>query len=176
MRELSAALERAAATKERPTAIVAKTFKGKHLLELEDAEGWHGKPLGKEADRMLEHLRGLMRDARVKASVREPPAGGVPTVSLAGIRLSSPPNYAPGEKVATRMAYGTALRKLVEANDRVLAFDADTKNSTFSDKVRKDFPANHVECFIAEQVPAGAGVGDCVVGKLLVLRSAATPL
>jgi len=40
-----------------------------------------------------------------------------------------------GEKVATRLAYGTALQKMAQANSRVIALDGDTKNSTFSDKV-----------------------------------------
>lgn len=42
-----------------------------------------------------------------------------------------------GELVATRLAYGNALQKLAAANDRVIALDGDTKNSTFSDKVLK---------------------------------------
>ncbi len=33
-------------TKGRPTAIIAKTFKGKNFPEIEDKENWHGKPLG----------------------------------------------------------------------------------------------------------------------------------
>lgn len=151
VRALCEALEKAAATKDRPTAIIAKTFKGKYFLELEDKEGWHGKALGEEADRVIEHVRSLMKDPQAKATVRQP-EGSVPPVSLENVKLSSPPSYSPGEKVATRLAYGTALRKLVEGNNRVMAFDADTKNSTFSDKTRKSFPRNHVECFIAEQV------------------------
>jgi len=34
--------------------------------------------------------------------------------------------------VATRVAYGTALVKLGQNNDRVVALDGDTKNSTFA--------------------------------------------
>jgi len=36
----------AATTKGRPTAIIAKTFKGKNFPEIEDKDNWHGKPLG----------------------------------------------------------------------------------------------------------------------------------
>ena len=45
-----------------------------------------------------------------------------------------------GEQVATREAYGTALAKLGEADARVVALDADVKNSTFSDKFEKALP------------------------------------
>lgn len=39
--------------------------------------------------------------------------------------------------IATRLAYGNALQKLAAGNNRVIALDGDTKNSTFSDKVLK---------------------------------------
>lgn len=44
-------------------------------------------------------------------------------------------------QVATRAAYGTALVKIGKNNDRVVAMDGDTKNSTFSIKfkVSQDF-------------------------------------
>ncbi len=55
----------------------------------------------------------------------------------------------------SRQAYGNALLKLAEAHPRVVALDADMKNSTFSQLVRKKFPERHVECFICEQNMAG---------------------
>ena len=39
-------------------------------------------------------------------------------------------------QVATRAAFGTSLMKLAKNNDRVIAFDGDTKNSTFSEKIK----------------------------------------
>lgn len=53
--------------------------------------------------------------------------------------------------MATRKAYGIALAKLGNANDRVIAMDGDTKNSTFSDMFRKEHLARFIECYIAEQ-------------------------
>lgn len=44
---------------------------------------------------------------------------------------------ATGEKVATRVAYGTALMKLCQNNPRVIGLDGDTKNSTYSEKIKK---------------------------------------
>ena len=44
--------------------------------------------------------------------------------------------------IATRLAYGDALVKLGEASDRVVALDADTKNSTFSLKFKNRWVYN----------------------------------
>jgi len=62
-------------------------------------------------------------------------------------------------QVATRLAYGTALIKLGAASNRVIALDADTKNSTFSIKFRDQYPDRFIECFIAEQNMVGVGIG-----------------
>lgn len=73
-------------------------------------------------------------------------------VHIASIRLATPPEYKLGDQVATRLAYGTALAKIATNNGRVIALDGDTKNSTYSDKLKKAFPDRYIECFIAEQV------------------------
>lgn len=39
-------------------------------------------------------------------------------------------------QVATRLAYGTALAKLGKKNSRVIGLDGDTKNSTYSIKLK----------------------------------------
>jgi len=39
-------------------------------------------------------------------------------------------------QLATRLAYGTALAKLGKNNPRVIGMDGDTKNSTFSQKLK----------------------------------------
>ena len=54
-------------------------------------------------------------------------------------------------QVATRKACGLALAKLGHANDRVIVLDGDTKNSTFSEIFKKEYPERFIECFIAEQ-------------------------
>jgi len=54
-------------------------------------------------------------------------------------------------QIATRKAYGLALAKLGHANQRIIALDGDTKNSTFSDLFRKEHPERFIECYIAEQ-------------------------
>ena len=69
------------------------------------------------------------------------------------------------------LAYGTALKKLGEANDRVCAFDGDTKNSTFSLKFFEAFPERSSECFIAEQNLAGVAIGAACRNRAVTFAS-----
>ena len=87
------------------------------------------------------------------------------------MKLSSPPQYKKGDQVATRLAYGTALAKLAENNDRVIALDGDTKNSTFSEKLKKVFPERYIECFIAEQNLVGVAIGAACRDRTIAFAS-----
>lgn len=51
--ELLKAFHEASVTKDKPTALIAKTFKGKFFPNIEDADNWHGKPLGDKADEVI---------------------------------------------------------------------------------------------------------------------------
>jgi transketolase len=53
-----------------------------------------------------------------------------------------------------------------EVDQRIVALDGDTKNSTFSEKFFKKFPARFVECFIAEQNMLGVATGFGTRGKI----------
>jgi len=86
-------------------------------------------------------------------------------VDITNIKLATAPAYTLGEKVATRFAYGTALAKLGTGNSRVIALDGDTKNSTYSDKLKKAHPDRYVECFIAEQNLCGVAIGCGTRGR-----------
>ena len=81
-------------------------------------------------------------------------------------RRVPPPAYKLGDQVATREAYGDALAKLGAADPRVVALDADVKNSTFSDKFEKVSPDRFYENFIAEQVMVGAAMGLAARGAI----------
>ena len=74
-------------------------------------------------------------------------------------RRSRAPAYKLGDQVATREAYGTALVALGKRIARVVALDADVKNSTFSEHFEKVFPDRFYQCFIAEQAMVGAAMG-----------------
>ncbi|XP_059621900.1 transketolase-like protein 2 [Phlebotomus argentipes] len=158
--ELCKAFFEAANTTDRPTAVIAKTFKGKFFPDIEDLENWHGKPLGDQADRVIKHLAGLISNAGpLQIAPQKPLLDDAPVVDISNIQLASPPNYKLGETVATRLAYGTALAKIAVNNARVIALDGDTKNSTFSEKLKKAFPERYIECFIAEQNLVGVATG-----------------
>lgn len=158
--ELSKAFHCAAITKNKPTAIIAKTFKGRDFPNIEDLDNWHGKPLGDKAAEVVKHLEGLIVNKNVKLTPKPvPKTGAAPDVDINNIKLSSPPAYKLGDSIATRLAYGTALAKIGQNNLRVVALDGDTKNSTFSDKLKNLDPQRYIECFIAEQNLVGVAVG-----------------
>ncbi|XP_044741172.1 transketolase-like protein 2 isoform X2 [Chrysoperla carnea] len=158
--DLCKAFHNASTTKDKPTAVIAKTYKGKNFPNIEDLENWHGKPLGAEADRVIQHLTGLIKNkGPLQIHPQKPINDDAPPVDISNITLSSPPNYKAGEQVATRLAYGTAIQKLAENNARVIALDGDTKNSTYSEKIKKVDPARYIECFIAEQNLVGVAIG-----------------
>ncbi|XP_060515970.1 transketolase-like protein 2 [Cylas formicarius] len=158
--ELVKALHTAATTKGKPTAIVAKTLKGKNFPKVENLDNWHGKPLGAESDRIVEHLKSLIKNqGPPQIHPQKPLKDDAPVVNISNIQLSSPPNYKIGEAIATRVAYGTALVKIAQNNPRVIALDGDMKNSTFSENLKKYDSSRYIECFIAEQSLVGTAIG-----------------
>lgn len=158
--DLCKAFHNASSTAGKPTAILAKTYKGKHFPNIEDLENWHGKPLGSEADRVVQHLTSLIKNkGPLQVHPQKPLSDDAPVVNISNIKLASPPSYKPGDMIATRLAYGTAIQKLAQNNDRVIALDGDTKNSTYSEKIKNVDPARYIECFIAEQNLVGVAIG-----------------
>jgi len=156
--EVAKAFDEAAETKDKPTCILAKTFKGHDYPDIENEMNWHGKPLGEKTSIVLEHLK-----ASLIADLPNPaipaPVVDAPEVDITNIKLSEPPSYTKGQKLATREAYGTALVKIGINNSHVIGLDGDMKNSTFSEKLRNLKPEQHIECFICEQNLAGVGIG-----------------
>ena len=156
MAAIVAALDRACAVRGRPQAIIARTQKGHGISFLADKEGWHGKALSKdELARALAELGGAPDpppvDTRSYARNPNPPTPDFPAMPA--------PDYAPGFQIATREAYGKALAKLAAVNPRVVALDADVKNSTFTDYLEKVYPERFFQGYIAEQNMVSVGVG-----------------
>lgn len=169
--ELCKAFHEASETKGRPTAIIAKTFKGKNFPAIEDQENWHGKPLADKSPEVIKYLEGLIKNNGASQLIPSKPVVEVPAANIANAKLSQPPAYKLGELVATRLAYGNALQKLAAGNTRVLALDGDTKNSTFSDKVLKNTPKQYIECYIAEQNLVGVAIGAACRDRAITFAS-----
>ncbi len=146
----------------RPRAIVARTFKGKGVSFLENLEGWHGKPVPKQdLDKALAELSQPYASDGFRPNPRPRPQREESPVDI-GISI----DRKIGDSVATREAYGDALAKLAEKNDRIVALDGDTKNSTFSEKLLKARPDRFLEMFIAEQNMVGVAAGMAARGMI----------
>jgi transketolase len=76
------------------------------------------------------------------------------------------PSYNVGDLVATREAFGSGLVKLGSLDARVVALDADVKNSTFSERFEQAYPERFYQAFIAEQVMVGMAMGLASRGAL----------
>jgi|HubBroStandDraft_6_1064221.scaffolds.fasta_scaffold37154_2 transketolase len=158
------ALDRAKATKGRPQAIVARTVKGHGVSFLAGKLHWHGKALSKdELAKAIAEIGGAPvvvppdpGKAYVRSPLPQPPDFPAPAA----------PDYAAGATVATREAYGYALKRLGAVNPQVVAISGDVKNSTFSEIFENAFPDHFWQGFIAEQNLVSAGVGLAARGKV----------
>ncbi|GAA4893644.1 transketolase [Streptomyces coeruleoprunus] len=150
---VDSAFAEARSTIRRPTAILARTYKGRGVEAVEDREGKHGKPVP-DAEAALAELGGV-RNRRV--TVQPPPEGKV----LLAVEDTEPelPRYDTGDTVATRTAYGQALEALGSARGRVVALDAEVGDSTRAEYFAKAHPDRYFECYIAEQQLVAAAVG-----------------
>ncbi|MGA5438559.1 transketolase [Streptomyces griseoincarnatus] len=150
----------ALSTRGQPTAILARTLKGKGVEAVQDREGLHGKPLPEAEDAIAE--LGGPRDVRI--TVQAPPAGG----EAPARRVTTPelPRWERGEDMATRDAFGEALAALGSARDDVVALDGEVGDSTRLEYFAKEHPERYVECYIAEQQMVADAVGVAARGWL----------
>ncbi|CAH1783241.1 unnamed protein product [Owenia fusiformis] len=155
----------ASTVKGKPTAILAKTFKGKGMQGIEDEENWHGKPMGGKAESMIEAIKANIVNQGPHTLTIQAPVEDAPAVDITNIKLSDPPAYKRSDKVASRLAFGTALAKLGKNNPHVISMDGDTKNSTFAQKFKDAHPDRFIECYIAEQNLVGVGIGCGTRGR-----------
>jgi transketolase len=149
---IDAAYREAEATSGRPTAVVARTIKGKGYSKVEDQGGWHGKAIT-DADEAIAELGGV-RNLTVDVPKPEPRESH---------RFESVPQewpaYEVGSAVATRKAYGEALAALGGERGDVVALDGEVSNSTYAEIFRDAHPDRYFEMFIAEQQMIAAAVG-----------------
>ncbi|MBO0683243.1 MAG: transketolase, partial [Candidatus Dormibacteraeota bacterium] len=159
LEEIENALTSARGATRQPTVIIARTIKGRGFSEVEDKEGWHGRPLPRDmADRALAELGGI----RNLTTRTRKPAPGKPATHQASGSVNLP-RYQADAKVATRKAYGDALLALGGRPD-VVAMDGEVSNSTHADEFAKQYPDRFFEMFIAEQQLVATAVAMSVRG------------
>ncbi|OGR27612.1 MAG: transketolase [Desulfobacca sp. RBG_16_60_12] len=160
--EVLAAYEQAMLVTDQPVMIIARTIKGKGVSFLEDKNGWHGKTLSPaELARALPELGPV--DKSVRGVVSRPedlrPAAVAPQPAA---KLF----YDPGVAVATRKAYGNALKRLSPQFPGLVSLDGEVSNSTYAEVFEDAYPQKFFEMYIAEQNMVGAGLGLATRGKI----------
>jgi transketolase len=151
--DIDRAYATARATPRQPTAIIARTRKGRGVSAVEDVEGAHGKPVP-DPDQAIRELGGRRDDI---VHVMPPEPGQRPHVFPAGeLRL---PEYQPGNRVATRTAFGQALAAVGTARPDVVVLDGEVSDSTRTEYFATEHPDRFFEFYIAEQQMVAAGVG-----------------
>ncbi len=169
MPELINVLDQARQVKNKPSIIIAKTFKGYGVKQAQDNEGFHGKVFKKEE--LPEILKKLAEQFPQAAAYLEDFVWA-PKVPQADKRqtqktISIPkPDYKIDEKMPTRKAYGYALAAVGDADNQVVSLDAEVKNSTFAEIFEAKHPDRFIQCFIAEQNMIGMAVGLANRGKI----------
>jgi transketolase len=133
--------------------VIARTIKGKGVSSVENKNGWHGKALD-DPDAAIAELGGV-RNLTVQVAK---PEGELPQLPVADGPLELP-TWQVGEEVATRLAYGEALKAVGAADGRVVGLDGEVSNSTYAEIFAKAFPERYFEMFIAEQQLVAAAVG-----------------
>lgn len=180
------AREIASASEGNPLAIVARTVKGWGAPSMQ-GNGWHGKPPSHQAlERAraeLDERRGELTSALSSAdsfAIQPPPeatmpaagVGEVPNMDQAMKQLDMTSLRQAGS-LATRRAYGLALRAMGKPMPQVVVLDADVSNSTFAETFAKDaaLASRFLECKIAEQHMVSMGVGLSAAGKVPFVSS-----
>ena len=163
-----------------PLAIIAKTVKGWGAPSMQ-GNGWHGKPASSQAleraKAELDERRGELTSALSSAdsfAIQPPPEpqplpagqGEVPSMDQAMKQLDMD-SLRQTASLATRKAYGLALRAMGAPMPEVVVLDADVSNSTFAETFAKDpnFASRFFECKIAEQHMLSMAVGLSAAGK-----------
>ncbi len=160
------AYARARNSPDKPTVILAKTYKGRGIPCAEDLDGWHGKPIpaGQMENETIAALESELSGASFSWEPNLPPAISAAPASPGPVE--PPPYRIGGPAVATRQAYGAALEALGRADSRVVGVDGDVGNSTFTTDIAKTDPNRLLQCYIAEQNLVGVAMGLACRGKI----------
>lgn len=169
-------------TAAKPLAIVARTIKGWGVDQLLSGN-WHGKPLtvadldaanaslDKNLSKLAPGAAPIKRDASRKSTAAKATAAPRPAdVSWPSFTdaMEAGGQGGPLKKnaLATRRAYGAALKIAGDLLPQVYALDADVSNSTFSEIFAKAHADRFVECKIGEQNMVSVAAGISAAGGI----------
>lgn len=162
LQEILEAYDRALGVKDKPIMIIAKTIKGKGVSFLEDRNGWHGVVLKRdEFERALPELGEV--DRLVRGEIAKPEDLKPEWIEPGA---TGKINYAPGQSVATRNAYGNALVRIFPEFPNLVSLDGEVSNSTMAITFKEVHPERFFEMYVAEQNMVGAAVGLSNRGKI----------
>ncbi len=165
--EVLAAYGKAMTVADKPIMIIAKTVKGKGVSFIENKNGWHGKTLSQEQlDQALPELGPVDKSVRGELTLPEDLRPQWPAPQAAGKMA-----YEPGKAVATRVAYGNALKRLYPQFPLIVSLDGEVSNSTMAEIFKEAYPRQFFEMYIAEQNMVGAGLGLATRGKIPFLST-----
>jgi transketolase len=162
-----------------PVAIVAKTVKGWGAPS-QQGNGHHGTaPKGESLDKVLAELNatakqyGAAVDTTLKRGLMSPNKPAAPTVKPAPSFDEALQGFGKQDELgkgmmATRKAYGYAVRTAGLRRGDVVVLDADVSNSTGADAFKRDekLKGRFFECRIAEQNMASVALGMSAAGKV----------
>jgi transketolase len=186
--EISRAFTEFDQSDQRPVAIVASTVKGWGVKTMLTGN-WHGKPLKldqlADAEQSLDEyyaaaINGLTKGGALSGPSAPPEAGPIEPLDVEGIQWPTFAEAMEGAgladvlkkgKLATRRAYGAALKVAGDLLPQVVALDGDVSNSTFSEIFAQHHPDRFFECKIAEQNMVSVAVGLWAAGRIPFVNS-----
>ncbi|HMK64453.1 MAG TPA: transketolase [Thermodesulfobacteriota bacterium] len=160
--QILAAYEKALRSEEKPVMIIARTIKGKGVSLMEDQNGWHGKALN-EAQLKNAVLELGEIDKSIRGEILKPE--DMPLKETLPKEVTGP-FYPPDKPVATRLAYGQALKRIFPFHPGMVVLDAEVSNSTYSEIFKEAYPEHFFEMYIAEQNMVGTALGLSLRGKI----------
>lgn len=139
---------------DKPVCIIAKTQKGHGATVTANIDNYHGKAIpAADAEKAIAELGG---ESHLTIKVNKPKNLKPKTPRTKNVPK---PEYALGEVVATRQAYGDALAAVGAQDADVVVLDAEVSNSTYAEFFKKEVPERFFEIYIAEQQLISAAVG-----------------
>jgi transketolase len=156
-------------TAARPTAIVARTLKGKGVAAVEGKLSFHSRLLD-DPEAAIQELGG-QHDLLIQvpkpdgdANRRLPTGWIAASLGEPSLRHLELPGYKQGDRVAVRAAFGDALSALGRIRERVVVIDAEVATATHVDRFASAHRQRYFNVSVAEQQMVALAIGLQVRG------------